>query len=626
MKIMPYKSFKFRLHFFLVLLFVNVLLVFAVFIWYNQKTAAINQISSQLASLNLSVKSITIKEKDFLLYAPTDSIFFRDDYSIHIKERDLYVNQYHRIIAKIGSDKQRMKNSITFSRIQETINEKNSIFDTLYVKLKQKGFGKYGLFGDLNSTINEFKNIAPPAVADRFDLLRKHEKNYLLTKHLSHTTKFNAGIKELETYIVKLNRPNKKMLIERLQQYKTCFAKIVLLDIQIGNSGSSGLISDVFWLSKNIDSYVTQLNHDLNKQVKRIRQRTYLLFLFVLLTTATIILLFGVFVYRRLAKPIAVLSETIKHIAENNFLDTKLNVGHKHSDEIGQLYDTIQTMLLKLDDYVNRINMQKTHLVEINDDLRQRSEEVEAQAEMLQKINKRLKKSNKTINDLYHEQSSLIHIVAHDLKSPLTNISQMLQLIEMQTEKTETTNSMFEMAHKVISDGFEFIQDLLDAHAVEFKRENLNIQEFDAVSFVEKVVNTHRNNAEKKNILLEYNTADDKLMLKSSKNYLMRILDNLISNAIKFSPNDKQVIVSVNSRVDNVIFTVKDYGQGFTEDDKRNAFKKFQRLSAKPTAGEHSSGLGLSIVKTLVNRLNGNIQLISEAGKGSEFIIEIPKS
>jgi signal transduction histidine kinase len=112
--------------------------------------------------------------------------------------------------------------------------------------------------------------------------------------------------------------------------------------------------------------------------------------------------------------------------------------------------------------------------------------------------------------------------------------------------------------------------------------------------------------------------------VKSNPGYLSRIIDNLISNAIKFSKNGSTV--SVNAKIENGSFTllVKDNGPGFSEDDKKLLYQRFKKLSARPTAGESSNGLGLAIVKTLVDRLEGEISLSSELGKGSEFLVRIP--
>src|SRR5690606_30326146 len=106
--------------------------------------------------------------------------------------------------------------------------------------------------------------------------------------------------------------------------------------------------------------------------------------------------------------------------------------------------------------------------------------------------------------------------------------------------------------------------------------------------------------------------------------YLSRIMDNLITNAIKFSKYGSAVEVAAGFEDQQLWISVKDFGQGFSEKDKKDLYQKFKKLSAQPTGGETSNGLGLAIVKILVDRMKGTIDLITEKGKGSEFIIKLP--
>ena len=116
----------------------------------------------------------------------------------------------------------------------------------------------------------------------------------------------------------------------------------------------------------------------------------------------------------------------------------------------------------------------------------------------------------------------------------------------------------------------------------------------------------------------------ENINMNTDKSYLSRILDNLISNAIKFSPHGTSMKVEASLENGGIRFSVRDQGPGFSEADKKDLFKKFKKLSARPTGGESSNGLGLAIVKILVDRLGGKIQLNSAQGQGSEFIITIP--
>ncbi|HMZ52238.1 MAG TPA: sensor histidine kinase, partial [Candidatus Sumerlaeota bacterium] len=100
--------------------------------------------------------------------------------------------------------------------------------------------------------------------------------------------------------------------------------------------------------------------------------------------------------------------------------------------------------------------------------------------------------------------------------------------------------------------------------------------------------------------------------------------DNLVSNALKFSPKGRIVKVRLTARADGALFEITDQGPGMSAEDKEKMFKKFQRLSARPTAGESSTGLGLAIVHALVGRMRGRIEVESEVGVGTVFRVWLP--
>ena len=116
----------------------------------------------------------------------------------------------------------------------------------------------------------------------------------------------------------------------------------------------------------------------------------------------------------------------------------------------------------------------------------------------------------------------------------------------------------------------------------------------------------------------------DDIQVETDAEFLSRILENLLSNAIKFSHPNSTITVKSGQSDHGFFIAVKDSGPGFSEKDKSQLFQKFKRLSARPTASESSNGLGLALIKNLVERLGGNIKLISAPRQGSEFVVTIP--
>jgi two-component system, sensor histidine kinase and response regulator len=100
------------------------------------------------------------------------------------------------------------------------------------------------------------------------------------------------------------------------------------------------------------------------------------------------------------------------------------------------------------------------------------------------------------------------------------------------------------------------------------------------------------------------------------------IIDNLISNAIKYSPKGSAIDIKTNKTGDKYSFEIKDHGLGIPASDMAKLYGRFQKLTARPTGGEPSNGLGLSIVKDLVDALKGTIECISKEGKGTTFIVK----
>jgi signal transduction histidine kinase len=129
--------------------------------------------------------------------------------------------------------------------------------------------------------------------------------------------------------------------------------------------------------------------------------------------------------------------------------------------------------------------------------------------------------------------------------------------------------------------------------------------------------------ADKKNIKIDYKTPE-KVEMNTDKNYICRVMENLLSNALKFSEPGKEVAVTITSNNGHVQIDVADQGPGLSDDDLKNLYQKFRKLTPRPTGGESSQGLGLSIVKTLANCLGGDVQCKSTLQVGSTFTVTLP--
>lgn len=232
---------------------------------------------------------------------------------------------------------------------------------------------------------------------------------------------------------------------------------------------------------------------------------------------------------------------------------------------------------------------------------------------------------NKTLVELNEEKNNLIGIVAHDLKSPLNQISGMLEIMNITTkeqppEQQEYITKIGQSTKRLKN----MVSKILDVNAIESKTLNITLEKINITDLLGEIVSRFVDMAAKKNIDIVNKFEATDLFIRSDVGYLSEVLENLMSNVVKYSPLGKQIIIQLAQRTTFVRIEFIDQGQGISEKDMKKLFGKYHKLSARPTAGEDSTGLGLSIVKKYVQALNGRVWCESEEGKGSNFIVELP--
>lgn len=230
--------------------------------------------------------------------------------------------------------------------------------------------------------------------------------------------------------------------------------------------------------------------------------------------------------------------------------------------------------------------------------------------------------SNERLVNLNQEKNEFLGIAAHDLKNPLSAIISFAELIQMgmPPEKNKKMAESIGVAGTRMRD---LIKNLLDANAIEEGRFTSNIEACDLHELTSHCVENNRSLALRKQIEIKLESAPG-VYARADKSATAQILDNLVSNAVKYSPKGSVVQIRVERDFSSARIAVKDHGPGISEDDKKKMFRKFTRLSARPTGGESSNGLGLSIVKRLAESMSGSVQCQSTLGMGSTFILDLP--
>lgn len=234
--------------------------------------------------------------------------------------------------------------------------------------------------------------------------------------------------------------------------------------------------------------------------------------------------------------------------------------------------------------------------------------------------------ANEELLRLQELREQMIRMAVHNLKNPISNI----QLAFGELSRWFSEEDDAELAHG-IRDSLGIMQslvgDMLSAATLANSNQRLDVRPLEISVLLSASVAAFTHPAEKKNIILEAEFPHDLPLVLGHAHKLREVLDNLISNAVKYTPPGGNVFVSgAVKRSGNAIeIRVRDTGQGMTESDKMAAFGEFKQLSARPTGGETSSGLGLFIVKKIIELHQGTIAIESEGkNKGTTFIITVP--
>jgi signal transduction histidine kinase len=167
------------------------------------------------------------------------------------------------------------------------------------------------------------------------------------------------------------------------------------------------------------------------------------------------------------------------------------------------------------------------------------------------------------------------------------------------------------------------IDDLLESAAIGLGKVELDLHSFDIVKVLENVCHHYGRVLEAKHQHLSIVTPTT-CIIQGDEVRIRQVADNLLSNASKYSPHGSTITIILETIGEMVQIAVQDEGPGLTSDDKANLFGMFQRLSAQPTGGESSSGVGLASVKNIVELHGGTIDVLSSPGEGSTFIVRLP--
>ena len=244
----------------------------------------------------------------------------------------------------------------------------------------------------------------------------------------------------------------------------------------------------------------------------------------------------------------------------------------------------------------------------------------------IKKAEEALKKSEESFKEKNKAKDRFISIISHDLRAPFTSILGFAEILLNEKdlpdiEKEEYLTYIYESSQHQL----QLVNYLLDYSRLQTGRIKLEPQRIKASTLVYNCVSSLTGNSMRKNINIKSTVPDD-IYIQADERLITQALSNLLSNAIKFTEENKSIDISVNRFKEGVIeFVVKDEGVGISEANKSKIFHFDQKFTCEGTKGEKGTGLGLTLVKEIIEKHTGEIWFYSELNKGSEFHFTVPE-
>lgn len=258
---------------------------------------------------------------------------------------------------------------------------------------------------------------------------------------------------------------------------------------------------------------------------------------------------------------------------------------------------------------------------DLNDDeLLKRIEQLEKDNSVL------LSRIQKCEEEKCNQEDFLISI-SHDLRTPLNTILSIVQLLNYIGYGNESELQLakyIDMIQRNSYNMLKLVNNLIDITRLDKNHYEIHKRNVEIISLVKSIVDSIDEYIYKKNLKIKFNSNIDSCIMCMDDEALNRILLNLISNAIKFTPANRNIYINIIKKESDLIISIKDEGIGISKSEQKNIFDRYVRAKKNTVNENEGSGIGLDLVYKLTKSLDGNVELVSDENKGTEVILTFP--
>jgi signal transduction histidine kinase len=239
-----------------------------------------------------------------------------------------------------------------------------------------------------------------------------------------------------------------------------------------------------------------------------------------------------------------------------------------------------------------------------------------------------LQRQYEELKQLEIMRETLTNMIVHDLKNPLQSVFSYAELLKIKADKVQK-EEIERYSGRILSSSksiLDMIQSILDVAKLEENRLELNLTKFDVREVLEEVSNGLASMLELEKLTLMYQIPDELIVLRADQEIFRRILVNIVGNAIRFSPEQGQIIITASHNTDYIRFMIADEGPGIPDEYKGKIFSKFGQVDSQQAGKKYSTGLGLTFCKMAVEAHGGEIGVEDRSGEqGSVFWFNLPR-